>query len=348
MAARRGRKKEMSESNLLLLSAVQRVASIQKGTGLTDRQTHCRFANGYVMATNDIEMIGIPVTGLAVECCPHSKTLVAALERCEGDITFTLDGAVLTVKSGRVRVPVPCLDAAALADLGPDSRQGDTGPALALALGQAASVVLETAENPMCRAVFMGPHTVEGIHDSKAMIQIWHAVAPLPMIALPKESALNVSKHPSKLVALGVSNGSATFWFEDNSYLRTCLYDVKRPDFDKIIDCKVNRPASPIDGAFFEAIKTVLPFSKVGLDDGYNEAVTFEDGKVWAGVHAHDDVASFEYPCEPMQGASMNGNYILMFEKLASEIVYDDFERKLYMTGGNMRAVIMGMRRRGE
>jgi len=348
MAVRRGRKKEMSEGNLLLLSSVQRVASIQKGTGLTDRQTHCRFANGYVMATNDVEMIGIPVTGLAIECCPHSKTLVAALERCEADITFTLEGSVLTVKSGRVRVPVPCLDASALADLGPDPRQGDAGPELAAALGQAAAVVLETADNPMCRAVFMGPQTVEGIHDSKVMIQVWHGVSPLPCVNLPKESALNVSKHPSKLVALGVSVGSATFWYEDNSYLRTCLYDVKRPDFDKLIECKVNTKPSPIDAGFYDAIKTVLPFSKNALQDGYDEAITFEDGKVWAGIHAHDDVASFEYPCEPMQSATINGNFILMFEKTAKEIVYDDFERKLYMRGGNMRAVLMGMRRRGE
>lgn len=348
MAARRGRKKEMSESNLLLLSSVQRVASIQKGTGLTDRQTHCRFANGYVMATNDIEMIGIPVTGLAIECCPHSKTLVAALERCEGDITFTLDGSVLTVKSGRVRVPVPCLDASTLADLEPDPRQGDAGPALAVALGQAASVVLETAENPMCRAVFMGPDTVEGIHDSKVMIQVWHGVSPLPVISMPKETAANVSKHPSPLVALGASYGSVTFWFEDNSYLRSCLYDVKRPDFNALLDCKINRQYSPIDAAFFEAVKTVLPFSKVAINDGYSEAVTFEEGKVWAGAHAHDDVASFEYNCEPMNEATINGNFLLMFEKLAKEIIYDGFERKLYMTGGSMRAVLMGMRRRGE
>lgn len=348
MAARRGRKKEMSESNLLLLSAVQRVASIQKGSGLTDRQTHCRFANGYVMATNDIEMIGIPVTGLAVECCPHSKTLVAALERCEGDITFTLDGSVLTVKSGRVRVPVPCLDASALADLAPDPRQGDAGPALATALGQAASVVLETAENPMCRAVFMGPGTVEGIHDGKALIQIWHGVAPLPLVSMPKETAHNVSKHPSKLAALGVSYGSVTFWFEDNSYLRSCLYDVKRPDFDKLLECKVNTAPSPIDKTFFEAVKTVLPFSKVAFNDGYSEAVTFAEGKVWAGRHAHDDVASYEFACEVMNEATINGNFILMFESLATEIVYDDFDRTLYLNGGTMRAVIKGMRRRGE
>lgn len=348
MAARRGRKKELSESNLLLLSAVQRVASIQKGTGLTERQTHCRFSNGYVMATNDIEMIGIPVTGLAIECCPHSKTLVAALERCEGDITFTLEGSVLTVKSGRVRVPVPCLAGESLADLAPDQRQGDAGPALAVALGQAAAVVLETATNPMCRAVFMGPGTVEGIHDAKVMIQLWHGVSPLPQLAMPKETAMNVSKHPSKLVALGVSQGSVTFWFEDNSYLRSCLYDVKRPDFDKILECRVNVKPTPIDETLFEAVAMILPFSKVILNDGYSEAVTFEDGKVWAGGHAHDDVASFDYVCSALNNATVNGNYLIMFKSLASEVIYDEFNKKIYLNGGNMRSVIMGMRKRGE
>lgn len=348
MAARRGRKKEMSEANAHLLSSVQRVASIQKGTGLTDRQTHCRFSNGYVMATNDVILIGIPVTGLAVECCPHSKTLVAALERCEGEITFTLEGTVLTVKSGRVRVPVPCLEPAALADLAPDMRQGEAGQALAVALGQAAAIVLETASNPLARAVFMGPGTVEATHDAKALIQVWHGVSPLPTVAMPKETALSVSKHTSKLTALGATYGTITFWFEDNSYLRSCLFDLKRPNFDMMLERKITDDPISITPEFFEAVKTVLPFSKTAGEEAYDQAVTFSEGKVWAGGHAHNDVASFEYLNSPVDEATINGNFLLMFEAYAKQIVYDDFQKKLYLLGESMRAVIMGMRRRGE
>lgn len=344
MAAKRSRKKEMSEENRALLAAVQKVTSIQKGTNLSDRQSHCRFFNGYVVATNDVIIYGIPITGLSVECCPHSKTLVAALERCDGEITFVLEGSVLTVKSGKIRVPVPCLDASTLVDLQPDSRQGDAGPALATALGQAASLVLETAANLMCRAVFMGPGTVEGIHDSKAAIQIWHGVSPLPNIAMPKDSAVAISKNDSPLVALGLSNGTATFWFEDNSYLRTCLYDVKGPDFDKLFDCKVMDAPKAIESDFFDAIKTMMPFSKVTLDPSSTEAVCFGDGKVWAGRHAHSDVASIDYPNSPIDEGVFNGNYILMFEKFAETVVHDQYNCKLYFAGGPIRGVIIGMR----
>jgi len=344
MAVKRGRNKEMSEENKALLAAVQKVTSIQKGTNLTDRQSHCRFFNGYVVATNDIVIYGVPVTGLSVECCPHSKTLVAALERCQGEITFVLEGSVLTVKSGKIRVPVPCLDGSTLADLQPDGRQGDASPALAKALGQAAGLVLETASNLMCRAVFMGPGTVEAIHDAKAAIQIWHGVSPLPNIAMPKDSAVAISKNDSPLVALGLSNGTATFWFEDNSYLRTCLYDVKGPDFDKLFECKVMDEPKKLESEFFEAIKTMMPFSKVTLDEASTEAVCFEDGKVWAGRHAHSDVASIDYQDSPVTDGVFNGNYILMFEKFAQTVVHDQYNCKLYFAGESIRGVLMGMR----
>lgn len=345
MAAKRGRKSEMSEENKALLAAVQKVVSIQKGTGLNERQTHCKFENGYVVATNDVMIFGVPVIGMSADCCPHSKTLVAALERCTGEITFVLDGAVLTVKSGRIRVPVPCLDPVALSDLIPDQAQGDAGPALAAALGQAGSIVEESGDNrPMTRAVFMGPGTVEAFHHGHAAIQIWHGVAPLPNIALPKDSALTVAKNASPLVKLGCSNGTATFWFEDTSWVRTSLYDIGRPMFDKLLDCPLNEVYKPVDAEFFDAVKTILPFCKTALDGSSVEAVTFEDDKVWAGKHAHDDVASIDYPSSPITKAIINGHYLMLFEKLAASVLFDEYSHKLFIQGPNMRAVVMGMR----
>lgn len=344
MAARKSAKpskKGLSESTLALLASVKAATSIQKGSSLSERQSHCRFYNGFVVATNDVMIVGVPVTGLSIDCCPHSKTLVAAIERCEGEITFSLDGQVLTVKSGRVRVPVPCLPVDALADLYPDAFQGPAAPALAQALGTVGQIVDEASDRIICRAVYMTGGVVEGSRNGHYGIQVWHGISPLPTIALPRESALAIAKYPAELVGIGANLGCATFWFSTNAFIRTRLIDIKAPDFNKVLECKTTKESTAIGAEFFHAIRTVLPFSKdrAGLP---SETVTFADGKVWAG-EAHEGNASIDYPDCPLMDCAFNGEYLLTIEMLANTVIHDEFERRLYFSNDNVRGVLMGM-----
>jgi len=350
MAARNGRKKALSEENLALLNAIKFSTSIQKGTSLTDRQTHCRFYNGYVIATNDVLIIGVPVIGISVECCPHSKTLIAALERCEGEITFTLDGSALIVKSGRVRVPVPCIDFGALGDLVPDAGQGKASPALALALGQVAGIVDDQDDRLFCRPVYMSSNLAQGTHKGHIAMQIWHGVNPLPEIALPKESAIAISKYESDLAGIGLSNsgGTATFWFENNTFIRSTLYDCKCPNIDRVLEQKIVAAPVPVDGSFFAAVKTLAPFTKDALKGENANVIRFEDNKVWAGRYAVEENASFDYPHSPIDNFTINSLYLLMFDSLAESVVVDHFETRLYLFSKNMRAAISGMKNRGD
>jgi hypothetical protein len=350
MAARRGRKAGISEENLALLNAIKFATSIQKGTGLTDRQTHCRFFNNYVIATNDVLIIGVPVVGLSVECCPHSKTLIAALERCEGETTFTLDGSVLIVKSGRVRVPVPCIDFGALSDLAPDANEGSASPALSLALGQVAAIVDEDDDRLFCRPVYMASGLVQGTHKGHVAMQIWHGVTPLPEIALPKESAVAISKHASDLRGIGLSNtgGTATFWFADTSFIRSSLFDVKCPNLNHVLEQKIVADPTPVDGALFAAVKTLAPFTKDSLKGENANVVRFEESKVWAGRYAVEENASYDFPNSPIDNFTINSLYLLMFEALAESIVVDHFQTRLYLYSKNMRAAIAGMKNRGD
>lgn len=344
MAARRGKKKGLSEENNALLQAVSSAVSIQKGSGLTDRQTHCRFFNGYVVATNNVQMIGIPVTGIAVDCCPHSKTLIAALERCTEATTFTLEGSTLVVASGKVRVPVPCLDQAALSDLYPDGGQGKAGEALAEALGVVAGIVDDADERHFCRPVYMGADLVQGTHKGHINVQVFHGVNPLPDIALPKETALSISKHTSKLVALGLGPGTATFWFEDSSFIRTSLHDIKCPAIDRTLERKKVCDPTPVNASLFEAVRTMAPFVSAKLaETGNANALTFSEGKVWAGMYENPNVASFEYPDSPIKDVTINSEYLLMFEGIAESVVCDEFERRIYFYGQRFRAVIATM-----
>lgn len=344
MAARRGKKKGLSEENNALLQAVSFAVSIQKGSGLTDRQTHCRFFNGYVVATNNVQMIGVPVSGLSVECCPHSKTLLAALERCTEATTFTLEASQLVVKSGRVRVPVPCLEPAALSDLYPDGGQGDAAPALADALGVVAGIVDDADDRHFCRPVYMGPELVQGTHKGHVNIQVFHGVKPLPDIALPKESAISISKHPGKLISIGLGPGTATFWYEDRSFIRTVLHDIKCPAIYRGLEQKKVCEPVPINGSLFEAVRTMAPFVSAKLAEaGKENAMTFSEGKVWAGVDENPNVASLEYPDCPLSDVTVNSNYLLMFETIAESVVCDEFDRKVFFYGKNFRAVVACM-----
>lgn len=349
MAAARGRKKQISEANLALLAAVKSATSIQKGTGGTDRQTHCRVVHGYVVATNDVQIVGVPISGLSVDCCPHSKTLVAALERCEGDIVFTLENRTLTVKSGRVRVPVPCIDPDALIDLAPDERQGDASPALSHALGQVAAIVEADDDRLFCRPVYMSADLAQGTHKGHVVIQIWHGVKPLPDLALPKESAVSIAKHPSVLTGLGLGLGTATFWYEDGSFIRTCLFDVKSPNWNGILEQKIIKEPTPVTQELFDIVKSMLPFLKESLTSTVDaNVVSFEEDKVWAGKSAQSNFASYDFPLSPINDFSVNAQYILMFDNLATGCVVDSFETKLFFYGKNVRGVLAGFKDRGR
>lgn len=346
MAVKRGRKKEIPEANLALLKAVKASVAIQSSTG-TDRQTHCRIFNGFVIATNDVQIVGVPIVGLSLDCCPHSKTFVAALERCEGDITFTLEGHTLTVKSGRVRVPVPCIADNALLDLFPDASQGSASPALAEALGRISAVVDETDDRLFCRAVYMSADFAQGTHKGHVVMQAWHGVKPLPNLALPKESAHSIAKHPSKLVGLGLGTGTATFWYEDNSFIRTCLFDMAPPNFDGVLQQKIVKEPSPIDSELFGIVRGLLPFTKEALTSSKDaNVVSFEDGKVWAGQSAQSNFASYDFPVSPITDFALNANYLLMFEGYVETIVVDNFENKLFLYGDSLRGVIAGFKDR--
>ncbi|NUM24974.1 hypothetical protein GJ604_25570, partial [Escherichia coli] len=97
MAARKPRKTaEKNVVNEAMLLAIKAAVAIQKGSGLSERQSHCRFIGEYVVATDDVMIVGVPVKGVSFICCPHSKTLLAAIERCQAEIVFTLDNDVLT------------------------------------------------------------------------------------------------------------------------------------------------------------------------------------------------------------------------------------------------------------
>lgn len=345
--AKKSSKKQLSEENAALLAAVKMATAIQKGSSLSERQSHCRFFNGYVIATNDVLIIGVPTVGLAVECCPHSKTLIAALERCQGETTFTLDGVNLVVKSGRIRVPVPCIEPQALADLTPDSAMAPCGQAEALAIATVAEFVEQDAEKLVHKPVYFGPNLAQGTYKGFVAVQVWHGNPNLPSLALPQETAKAIAKHASGLTAIAQVGGTATFWFADNSFVKTSLYDIRSPDFDRALEKKSQEPESDITAEFWEAVKTMQPFTTDRLGAALANEITFSDGKIWAG-QSHDGNASFDYPNPPIDECSVNCTHLLHFEGLADKIYADNHENKVYLFGNGMRGVIAGILRRGR
>lgn len=344
MAARKPARKKLSEDALKLIDAVKNTISIQKSTN-TDRLTHCWLYKGYVVATNDQLIIGSPIEGISFDCCPHSKTLLAALERCDGATVFTMDEQTqtLTVTSGRMRVPVPCIGPTALSDLAPDQPQGPATERLRDALRIVAGMVNDTAQSPIMRAVYMGPNLAQGSGDGCTVIQVWHGIEAMPTLALPKESAVAISKHPVELVSIGTNYGRATFWFADNSFISTVLYDQKAPNFDAVAEYKgTEQPVKP-DSVFYDAIRKMQPFTKDSTGASSN-IVTFEGGKIWAG-EPHIGNAEFEYPEPVLDECAFNSNYLLQIESIATlfNLGYNQSGNQvLYYQGENLRGAISG------
>jgi hypothetical protein len=101
-------------------------------------------------------------------------------------------------------------------------------------------------------------------------MEFWHGIDLPYGIAIPKIFATTLSKIQKKLTKFGFSQSSATFYFEDESWLRTQFYAEPWPDIRNILDIKCN--LWPVPNDFWKAIDAIEPFA--------NECVYFDQGLI--------------------------------------------------------------------
>lgn len=260
--AKRARKKkgeEPSNSSVAgLIKALQFVGLAQKAAGTT-YQTHCLMNNGWCVAFDERLTIGCKIEE-NISACPKTEYLLAALKKCGNQVAISqLSEYVLLIRSDKFKASIPCVGFESIPATGPDPLQGDITDAVRAGFAACGWLVREGEQNAYQAALLLQGGSIVGT-NGRVILEHWHGIN-LPVgLLIPARSAAAIVSIQKKLVGLGFSQWSATFWFEDGSFVKTQLFAERYPNYAEVFNRYKDLEATPLPKDFFAGVEAVKPF----------------------------------------------------------------------------------------
>lgn len=317
-----------------LLTALEFVSCVSEKLGAS-YETHIGLRNNWAIAFNGIVAAGSSIVE-DIECYPHNLMLIDALSKCDENFTLTqLDNGRLSVKSGKFKAVVPCLDPALMQNAFPDPQIAPLSNKFKEAVEAVGVLASENAQHVLTASVLMNGASV--ISTNRVMImEFWHGLDLPSNVPLPKQFVAALAKQKKELVGFGFSNNSATFHFADGCWIKTQLYSDEWPDVSKIL----NRDANlwSIDPGFYKALDAVASFSEDGnVYSDLNLLMSHADSALGATHECAGIPKGFVYPIKQLKIIQPFAEKV---DWMANGI--HDSSYCLVFQGGSMRGVISG------
>lgn len=316
-----------------LLAALKFVAVSQKKAGPVGMQ-FCCFAHNWVASSDGVLTIGVQIEEDLLGC-PHTLQFIDALSKISDDVAITQLGSnTLSVMSGGFRALVPCVDMEEVLIPPPDPQIASADDRIKAALDAVMGLATEGSPNATFASVLLQANTAVAT-NGHAMLEYWHGVDLPPNMMIPKASAVAIAKCTKTMTGFGYSQSSATFWFEDGSFIKTQLFGERYPNYAPVLDASgLNMWDVPDD--FFKAVRAVESFAEEGT-------VYFGDGMVMASSDV--DEASF-YRIEGLpKEMAFNAKYLLLVEAAFKKAAFsnENSQPKVHFYSDSMRGAIMGI-----
>ena len=323
-------KAKKTTSSNRLLEAIQFLSSVTKDEG-APQETHILLNNRTATAFNGILAAGVLIEE-DIYCAPHNDTLITALKKCSNNpYSIIQDGLKLTIKSGKFRAMVPCIDPSLLSFPIPDNICASIDDRLRDGLAILEVIKTDNAQRVVSQSVLLNGQSLIAT-DGKIIVEYWHGIDLPSGLAIPKAFIPAITKANKKLTGFGYSNYSVTLYFEDNSWIRSQLYAEAWPSLNHLLD----KPCNPVEvpKGLWEAVDAVEPFSEHGT-------VYFNKGL----LQSHNDAlkgATYEVEGLP-EGPAYATKYLDIIQSIATKV---DFCIKADNSNGYL-AIFYGERTRG-
>ena len=330
-----GSKSEPNKSSLL--TAIEFCSVVSEKLG-APYETHIGLRNNWAIAFNGIVAAGSPISE-DITCYAHTMLLAEALSKCDDNFSLTqLDNGRLSIKSGKFKAVVPCLDPALMQTALPDPQIVGITNAFKEAVEAVGVLASENAQHILTASVLMNGPSV--ISTNRVMImEFWHGLDLPPNVPLPKQFVAALAKQKKNLTGFGYSNCSATFYFDDGCWLRTQLYNDEWPDVSSILNREAN--LWTIDTGFFKALDAIEPFSEDGnVYSELNLLRSHADEGVGASYECAGIPKGFVYPIKQLK---IIKPFVKKIDWMASGIA--DSTYCLVFQGDVSRGVISGRQR---
>jgi hypothetical protein len=325
-------RKPSTKTSSRLLEVVRFLSLVSKDGGPIN-ETHILLKDKTASAFN-----GTLGAGCIIEedlyCAPHAKTFLNALAKCGENYSLTqVDQSKLSIKSGPFKAVIPCIDPSLIYFPTPDQNVAPIDDTLKEALTLIEKIKPENGQRIITLSFLMNGGSVIAT-DGKILVEAWHGLNLPTNVPIPK-AIIPVLLSSKKLIGFGLSQTTATFYVDDNSFIRTQLYAERWPDISDIL----NKPSTPIPVPkdFFKGLEAIKDFSDNGM-------IYFKDGK----LQSHDvdgKGAEFEVP-EIKNGPVYSAKYLSLLKDMAEKIdFYVPADRKsmlLSFIGNKVRGILMG------
>lgn len=204
-------------------------------------ETHCRIADGYITATNGVLSCGHPLpTEHAEHWCPPAHKAGTAVNAIRGSYDIVRhDNGHVSIKSGARTRLLECVNPASIPYVRPDGEYTVEVPAELKACFKAMVPLIGSGEELLTTTMLLCPD-VALVTDRVLFIEYRHGVALPGKIALTKPFLQLNNKVKAELVKIGVGQfegqKSATFWYDDGSWIKTQLYAQEWMDMSNFLD----------------------------------------------------------------------------------------------------------------
>ena len=326
------KKKVKEESKLkLLLEAFKFIKPCQKKNG-TIKQQYCFIDNGFMTASNDILTIGTPVP-LDIKACPHTITLEEALKSASEDISIIKNKEnSVSLISNSIEVSVRCVLEEDLTSTPPDIQVIDANNNIKQAFKHLHPIATDGATEAVYASILLTKNSAVAT-NGHLLTEYYHGVDIPSDILIPKIAAKAIGATKKELIKIGCSGPSATFWFEDCSFIKTQLYREKYSEYESLFEGAIyNHTKTPKD--FFDAVKSISTFNEYGF-------VYINEGKLLS--NDKDCLVSKFDMNELSTNMNFNSKHLLAVKKNADYVHFYEEGNRAFFFSENIRSVVMGL-----
>lgn len=332
-AAGRARKTTKDQSGAApLIEALKFIALAQSKDGLAG-QTHCAINNGRIIAFNGTFATGVIITD-DLSACPHTLRLLDALTKCGPNVSIAhLESDRLSVRSDRFKGFIPCVPFGSIpaCDTWPDNPVAVIDDRIKAGFDMVMPILADTPTRPFEGGALLQANVIVGT-NGHMLIEYSHGIDLPPGLVIPKAALHAIVKTPKKLARFGYSNHSATFFFEDDSFIKTQLYDGGYPNYLTLFRDGLNH--WPLPEGFFAGLKVVDSLAETRYVD------FTEDG---FKVHGEDKKQSGSYDIVGLaQPRRFNIDYLLTAHEVFKQADFETDSGRVFFAGENARGIIMG------
>ena len=329
--------KQNANSPSANLIAALRFVNLAKKKNGNAMQTHCNIANNCIIATDGIITAGHKILE-DLTAKPKTLELIEALENCN-EVAIAQFEDSISITSGKFNAFIPCL-AEALPSSYPDYPCAEINNKLRDGFNTIEFLAQEKAKELIAGTMLLTAYSMFSTNKF-LLLEYYHGinlpcnlVIPINFVYAIAETTKNLTKFGYGVKENGIIN-SITFWFEDESWIKTQLFQEQWPDVTKILNVPTNYIS--LYPGFYDAIEAVAPFT------GKTESVYFK--KDLLKSHKDDKQgASFKVEGLP-DNMRYNYKFLKMIKPFTANVDFTSHESKVYFTNGeNVRGCLMGMR----